>query len=164
MQYYDNLAHHCRRQDYCASTGIRNFGQSDRSSGVPTMASGLRELVASGLYRHRGVSVAVTKSSLSLSSLLLPSPHPTVIAFGTHTFSLLTEVAFSGFYLTMPLQPLALHANGYFFWGRSTSQTFSVLRFQSFSLFWPLLCNCFHMLSQWGRACTRPGDMFEPTQ
>ena len=164
MQYYDNLAHHCRRQDYCASTGIRNFGQSDGSSGVPTIACGLRELVASGLYRHRGVSVAVTKSPLSLSSLPLPSPHPTVIALGTHTFSLLTEVAFSGFYLTMPLQPLALQANGYFFWGRSTSQTFSVLRFQSFSLFWPLLCNCFHMLSQWGRACTRSGDMFEPTQ
>ena len=79
------------------------------------MASGLRELVASGLYRHRGVSVAVTKSPLSLSSLLLPSPHPTVIALGTHTFSLLTEVAFSGFSLTMPLQPLAFQANGYFF-------------------------------------------------
>ena len=163
MQYYDNLAHHCRRQDYCASTGIRNFGQSDRSSGVPTMASGLRELVASGLYRHRGVSVAVTKSSLPLSPLVLPSPHPTVIALGTHTFSQLTEVASSGFSLTMPLQPLALQANGYFF-GRSTSQTFTVLRFQSLSLFWPLLCNCFQMLSQWGRACTRSGDMFEPTQ
>ena len=93
------------------------------------MASGLRELVASGLYRHRGVSVAVTKSSLSLSSLPLPSPHPTVIAIGTHTFSLLTEVAFSGFYLTMPLQPLALQANGYLFWGSFNQSNFQCFAF-----------------------------------